>query len=43
MSQRSVEIVVAILFLCVGGIAMYDSWQIGAGWGDGPQSGYFPF
>jgi hypothetical protein len=43
MSQRSVEIVVAMIFLFVGAVAMYDSWQIGAGWSDGPQSGYFPF
>jgi hypothetical protein len=43
MSQRTVEIIVAILFLFVGAIAMYDSVKIGAGWSDGPQSGYFPF
>lgn len=43
MSQRSMEILVAILFLFVGAVAMYDSLRIGAGWSDGPQSGYFPF
>lgn len=43
MSQRSIEILVAILFLFVGAVAMYDSLRIGAGWSDGPQSGYFPF
>jgi len=43
MSQRTVEIIVAVLFLLVGAIAMYDSVKIGAGWSDGPQSGYFPF
>jgi hypothetical protein len=43
MSQRTVEIIVAILFLFVGAVAMYDSVKIGAGWSDGPQSGYFPF
>jgi hypothetical protein len=37
------EILVAVLFLFVGAIAMYDSLRIGAGWSDGPQSGYFPF
>jgi len=37
------EILVAILFLFVGAVAMYDSLRIGAGWSDGPQSGYFPF
>ena len=43
MSQRSMEILVAVLFLFVGAVAMYDSLRIGAGWSDGPQSGYFPF
>ncbi len=43
MSHRSMEILVAILFLFVGAVAMYDSLRIGAGWSDGPQSGYFPF
>jgi hypothetical protein len=37
------EILVAVLFLFVGAVAMYDSLSIGAGWSDGPQSGYFPF
>ncbi|MFO1088185.1 MAG: tripartite tricarboxylate transporter TctB family protein [Hyphomicrobiales bacterium] len=44
MSQRSVEILVSLLFLVVGVLGMYDSWSHGAGWeSDGPQSGYFPF
>jgi putative tricarboxylic transport membrane protein len=45
VSTRTMEIVVAILFLVVGAIVMMDSMRIGAGWidPDGPQAGYFPF
>jgi putative tricarboxylic transport membrane protein len=45
VSTRTMEIVVAILFLVVAGIVMKDSVRIGAGWvdPDGPQAGYFPF
>jgi putative tricarboxylic transport membrane protein len=45
VSNRTMEIVVAVLFLVVGGIVMMDSMRIGAGWidPDGPQAGYFPF
>ena len=44
VSTRTMEIVVAALFLVVGGIVMMDSLRIGAGWidPDGPQAGYFP-
>ena len=43
-SQTSAELVVAALFFLVGAIVIYDSWRLGAGWGeDGPQAGYFPF
>ena len=43
-STRSMELVVAALFMLVGAVVMYDSWRIGAGWAfDGPQAGYFPF
>jgi len=35
---------VALLFAAVGGLVIFDSLRIGAGWGDdGPQAGYFPF
>jgi putative tricarboxylic transport membrane protein len=45
VSTRTMEIVVALLFLVVAGIVMMDSRRIGAGWidPDGPQAGYFPF
>jgi hypothetical protein len=43
-SVRTWEAVVALLFLAVGALVMWDSWRIGARWGDdGPQAGYFPF
>ena len=43
-SNRAVETVVALGFIAVGALVMWDSARIGAGWGDdGPQSGYFPF
>jgi putative tricarboxylic transport membrane protein len=43
-SVRLWELVVALLFLVFGAGVMWDSWRIGARWGDdGPQAGYFPF
>ncbi|HXS51073.1 MAG TPA: tripartite tricarboxylate transporter TctB family protein [Usitatibacter sp.] len=43
-SVRLWEMVVALLFLVFGAGVMWDSWRIGARWGDdGPQAGYFPF
>src|ERR1700694_3347693 len=42
--QTSAELAVAALFFLVGAIVVYDSWRLGASWGeDGPQAGYFPF
>ena len=43
-SVRLWEGIVALLFLVFGSGVMWDSWHIGARWGeDGPQAGYFPF
>lgn len=43
-SYRSVDAVVALLFMVVSLVVMWDSWKIGAAWAsDGPQAGYFPF
>lgn len=43
-THRTLEIAVCAGFLLLGGLVMWDSQRIGAGWGDdGPQSGYFPF
>jgi putative tricarboxylic transport membrane protein len=42
--QKGAEIVVAALFLLIGAVVVFDSWRLGARWGeDGPQAGYFPF
>ena len=44
ISVRTMEIIVALLFLTVGLIVMISSIKLGAKWGsDGPESGYFPF
>lgn len=43
-SYRSVDAVVALLFMALSCVVMWDSWGIGAAWAsDGPQAGYFPF
>lgn len=44
ISQKSAEIVVALIITLFGAVVMWDSYRIGAGWGsDGPESGSFPF
>lgn len=44
VSNRAVDIVVALIMVGVGALVMTDSLRLGAGWAeDGPQSGYFPF
>lgn|SRR5688572_33070622 len=45
VSNRTMEIVVALLFLAGSALVIYDSIQLGFGWqeGIGPASGYFPF
>src|SRR6185295_1840126 len=41
---KSAEIALALLFLALGAIVIYDSVRLGAKWADdGPQTGYFPF
>jgi hypothetical protein len=43
-SVRTWEVVVAAIFLAIGGLVVYDSRRLGAEWAsDGPQAGYFPF
>ncbi len=43
-SSRTLELVVAGLIFVFGLAVVFDSWRLGARWGDdGPQSGYFPF
>ena len=44
VTTRTMEIVVALLFLLFGAVVAFDSYRMGARWAeDGPQSGYFPF
>jgi putative tricarboxylic transport membrane protein len=44
VNNRTMEIVVAGLFLLFGLVFAWSSYDLGAGWSDdGPQSGYFPF
>lgn len=44
VSVKTMEIVVAALFLVFGLVVAWDSRRLGATWGsDGPQAGYFPF
>ena len=44
ISTRAMEIAVALILLTVAAIVVFDSYRLGAKWGDdGPQSGYFPF
>lgn len=44
VTERGPEIAVAALLMALGGLVVFDSVRLGAGWADdGPQSGYFPF
>lgn len=44
ISKRTMEIVVALLFLGAGAVVISDSLRLGVGWeSDGPEPGYFPF
>ena len=44
VSYRSVDAFVALVFMALSCVVMWDSWKIGAAWAsDGPQAGYFPF
>jgi hypothetical protein len=45
VSNRAMEMAVAVLLLAGGAIVISDSWRIGFGWeeGVGPAPGYFPF
>ncbi|MGE0213171.1 MAG: tripartite tricarboxylate transporter TctB family protein [Parvibaculaceae bacterium] len=44
VTTRTMELVVAVLFMLCAALVMYDSVRVGIGWGsEGPQAGYFPF
>ncbi|HEY7748080.1 MAG TPA: tripartite tricarboxylate transporter TctB family protein [Aestuariivirgaceae bacterium] len=44
LSNRSANILVALILIAVGGLVIADSLRLGIGWAeDGPRPGYFPF
>jgi putative tricarboxylic transport membrane protein len=44
VSTRVMDIAVALLFMVIGAIVIWDSIRLGWRWGlEGPQAGYFPF
>lgn len=44
VGMRTMEIIVALLFLAFGLTIMIGSIKLGSSWGmDGPQAGYFPY
>ena len=44
ISLRRAEVVVALFFLAIAGMVLWDSVRLGFRWGeDGPEAGYFPF
>lgn len=45
VSNRTMEIVVALILLGISGVVILDTMRLGIGWieGQGPASGYFPF
>jgi len=44
VSYRSMDAFIALCFMAVAGVVMWDSQRVGASWAaDGPQAGYFPF
>ncbi|MBX9933587.1 MAG: tripartite tricarboxylate transporter TctB family protein [Methylobacterium sp.] len=44
VSKRTMELVVAGLFMALATLIMVDNWRLGALWQeDGPGAGYFPF
>jgi hypothetical protein len=44
ITERALDIGVALAFIAIAAVAMWDSVRLGIHWGaDGPRSGYFPF
>ena len=43
VSNRTMEICVAVILMLIGGVVVWDSIRLGWRWGlEGPQAGYFP-
>jgi len=44
VSIRTMDVIVAVLFMATAALVMWDSHRIGSGWSPtGPEAGYFPF
>jgi putative tricarboxylic transport membrane protein len=45
VSNRTMNMVVALALMAIASVVMFDSYRLGAGWAKdvGPDSGYFPF
>jgi putative tricarboxylic transport membrane protein len=44
VSNRSMDIIVALIIIALGGLVISDSLRLGIDWAeDGPRPGYFPF
>lgn len=44
LTTRAAELLVSAFLILLCGITAWDSWKLGAGWGEfGPESGSFPF
>lgn len=44
VTNRTMDVVVALIFMALAVLVMADSWRVGMSWAsDGPQAGYFPF
>lgn len=45
ITNRTMEMVVALLFIGLSSVFVFDSWRTGFGWieGQGPGPGFFPF
>lgn len=44
ITQRSMEVAVALVLFGFGALVVFDSHRLGSSWGsDGPEAGYFPF
>lgn len=43
--QKNAELAIALFFLAIGAIVVFDSVRLGVGWQEvhGPRPGYFPF
>lgn len=42
--MRAADLLTSAFLVLLGGVVLYDSVQLGFGWGtDGPKSGFFPF